>query len=211
MMNLKHKLFFIFFFFSLFGFSQKKALTTTEIKTFKQSVETNSGKITSLEANFSQNKHMDFMEKDIKSSGKLYFKSGNVRWEYTSPYSYYMILKGDKMYINDNGKKKEINMSSSEMLKELSKVISGSMQGKNIFDETRFTITYYKNGSDYLVNLLAKDKTLKKYIKQIEITFDGSSYLVNKVKVTEPSSDYTDITFSGQKKNTSIPDAKFSF
>ncbi len=211
MVNLKYKVLFLLFLFSLFGFSQKKVLTSAETKTFKQNVETSSGKITSLEASFSQNKHMDFMEKDIKSSGKLYFKSGNVRWEYTSPYSYYMILKGDKMYINDNGKKKEINMSSSEMLKELSKVISNSIQGKNIFDETRFTITYYKSGSNYLVSLLAKDKTLKKYIKHIEITFDGSSYLVNKVKVTEPSSDYTDITFSNQKKNTSIPDAKFSF
>ncbi|MGM5631264.1 outer membrane lipoprotein carrier protein LolA [Apibacter raozihei] len=190
---------------------QKKALTSSEIKALKINVENYSSKISSLESNFFQVKHMDFMEKDIKSSGKLYFKSGNVRWEYSSPYNYYMILKNNKMHINDNGKKKEMNMSSSEMLKELSKVISGTIQGKNIFDESKFQINYYKVLEHYQVVMVPKDKNIKKYIKQVEIGLSGNTYLVNTIKVMEPTEDYTIITFSNQKKNNTISDAKFNF
>src|SRR5690606_31164896 len=152
------------------------------------------------------------MENDVKSSGKLYFKSkSKIRWEYTSPFHYYVIFNNEKMFVNDNGKKKETELSSSKLLKDLSKIMLGTVNGSGVLDETKFKISYSKTGNDYLAKMVPTDKTYKKYIKQIDLTFDGKSFLLKKIKTTEPSLDYTLIEFTNQKKNSAVDDAKFLF
>ncbi len=207
----KYKLLIFAFLVGIFTFSQTK-LTTAEVKTFKQNIASLSKNMTSLQSDFTQTKHLDFMENDVKSSGKLYYKStSKIRWEYTSPFSYYVIFNQEKMFVNDNGKKKQVELSSSKLLKDLNKIILGTISGTDIFDEEKFTITYYKNGPDFQTKLIPADKNYKKYIKQIDLTFDGTTFFLKKMKSIEPSLDYTLIEFSNHKKNTTIADEKFTF
>ncbi|SMC34667.1 LolA family protein [Moheibacter sediminis] len=187
-------------------------LNSAEIKTFKQNITSNSKEMKSLQCDFKQTKHLDFMENDVKSSGKLYYKSSNkIRWEYTSPFSYYVIFSNEKMFVNDNGKKKETELSSSKLLKDINKIMLSTVNGSGIFDETKFSISYYKSGSDFLATMIPTDKNYKKYIKQIDLTFDSKTFFLKKMKSTEPSLDYTLVEFSNQKKNATIADEKFSF
>ncbi len=210
MKNLFIKHSFIFFLI-LSGFVHAQ-LNSAEIKKLKSSINSATADLTSLQSDFTQTKHLDFMENDVKSSGKLYFKSkSKIRWEYSSPFNYYVIFNNEKMFVNDNGKKKETELSSSKLLKDLSKIMLGTVQGSSVLDETKFKITYSKSGSDYVAKMIPTDKTYKKYIQQIDLTFDGKSYLLKKIKTTEPSLDYTLIEFKNQKKNTSVSDDKFAF
>lgn len=187
-------------------------MSPSEIKTLKQNINSSTAGLTSLQSDFIQTKHLDFMENDVKSSGMLYYKSkSKIRWEYASPFRYYVIFNNDKMFVNDNGKKKETELSSSKQLKDLSKIMLGTVQGSAILDESKFRITYSKNGLDYLAKMVPTDKTYKKYIQQIDLTFDGKTYLLKKIKTTEPSLDYTLIVFSNQKKNAAVSDEKFAF
>lgn len=187
-------------------------LSATEIKSLKQNIDNTAKGLTSLESEFTQTKHLDFMENDVKSSGKLYFKSKNkIRWEYSSPFHYYVIFNHEKMFVNDNGKKKETELSKSKLLKDLNKIMLGTVNGSGVLDETKFKISYSKSGADYIAKMIPTDATYKKYIKQIDLTFDGKTYLLKKIKTTEPSLDYTLIEFKNQKKNASISDEKFSF
>lgn len=199
------------FFLILSGFANAQ-LNSAEIKKLKSNINSATTDLTSLQSDFTQTKHLDFMENDVKSSGKLYFKSkSKIRWEYSSPFNYYVIFNNEKMFVNDNGKKKETELSSSKLLKDLSKIMLGTVQGSSVLDETKFKIAYSKNGSDYVAKMVPTDKTYKKYIQQIDLTFDGKSYLLKKIKTTEPSLDYTLIEFKNQKKNTSVSDDKFAF
>lgn len=208
-LTMKFSLFLGLIFCSMLVFGQ---LSSSEIKTFKQNLDKATQNLNSLESNFTQTKHLDFMENDVKSSGKLYYKSqSKIRWEYTSPFSYYVIFNNEKMFVNDNGKKKEVELSSSKLLKDLNKIMLGTVNGSAVLDESKFKITYSKSGSDYVAKMVPTDKTYKKYIKQIDLTFDGKTYLLKKIKTTEPSLDYTLIEFSHQKKNVAISDAKFTF
>lgn len=201
----------LFLFFGGMIFAQTK-LTSAEIKTFKQNIASNSKEMKSLSCDFKQTKHLDFMENDVKSSGKLYYKSASkIRWEYTSPFSYYVIFSNDKMFVNDNGKKKEMELSSSKLLKDINKIMLSTVNGSGIFDEGKFSISYFKNGSEYIAKMIPTDKNYKKYIKQIDLTFDGKTFLLKKMKSTEPSLDYTTIEFSNHKKNTTVADEKFTF
>lgn len=205
----KFSLLFIFVFSSSILNAQ---LNTTQVKTLKQNIDNATKDLTSLESSFTQTKHLDFMENDVKSSGKLYYKSTNkIRWEYTSPFKYYVIFNNDKMFVNDNGKKNETELSKSKILKDLNKIMLGTVNGSEVLDEKKFKITYSKSGEDYIAKMLPTDATYKKYIQQIDLTFDGKSYLLKKIKTTEPSLDYTLIEFSNQKKNATVSDEKFAF
>ncbi len=205
-------LIFSFVCFWVLGGMAQAQLSPAEIKTLKANINSATANLTSLESTFIQIKHLDFMENDVKSSGKLYYKSkSKIRWEYTSPFHYYVIFNNDKMFVNDNGKKKETEVSSSKLLKDLSKIMLGTVNGSAVLDETKFKINYSKSGADFLAKMIPTDKTYKKYIKQIDLTFDGKTYLLKKIKTTEPSLDYTLIEFSNQKKNAAVSEDKFAF
>lgn len=210
MKNLISKYTFVFFLIlSGLSFAQ---MNSAEIKKLKENINSATSNLTSLQSDFTQTKHLDFMENDVKSSGKLYFKSkSKIRWEYTSPFHYYVIFNNEKMFVNDNGKKKETELSSSKLLKDLNKIMLGTVNGSGVLDETKFKILYSKTGNDYLAKMVPTDKTYKKYIKQIDLTFDGKSFLLKKIKTTEPTLDYTLIEFTNQKKNSAVDDAKFLF
>ncbi len=195
----------------LSGIAQAQ-LSSAEIKTLKSNINSATANLTSLESTFTQTKHLDFMENDVKSSGKLFFKSkSKIRWEYSSPFKYYVIFNQDKMFVNDNGKKKQTDLSSNKQLKDVSKIMLGTVNGSAVLDETKFKITYSKSGADFVAKMIPTDKTYKKYIRQIDLTFDGKTYLLKKIKTTEPSLDYTLIEFSNQKKNAVVSEDKFAF
>ena len=201
-----------FLFFLIIGVCVQAQLSSTEVKTLKANINSATADLKSLQSDFVQTKHLDFMENDVKSNGKLLYKANSkIRWEYTSPFHYYVIFNNDKMFVNDNGKKKETEVSSSKLLKDLSKIMLGTVNGSAVLDETKFKINYSKSGADFLAKMIPTDKTYKKYIKQIDLTFDGKTYLLKKIKTTEPSLDYTLIEFSNQKKNAAVSEDKFAF
>lgn len=201
-----------FLFFLIIGICVQAQLSSTEVKTLKANINSATADLKSLQSDFVQTKHLDFMENDVKSNGKLMYKANSkIRWEYTTPFHYYVIFNNEKMFVNDNGKKKETELSKSKMLKDLNKIMLGTVQGANVLDETKFKISYTKSGVNFVAKMLPIDKTIKKYIKQIDLTFDGKTYLLKKIKTTEPSLDYTLIEFSNQKKNATISEDKFAF
>ena len=64
------------------------------------------------------------------------------------------------------------------------------------------------SGKETLTKLLPKDKTLLKYIKEIHLFFSPDA-TVGRVKLIEPTDDYTEITFTHQQFNTPIDEATF--
>lgn len=192
------------------SYAQSTPMSASEVSTFKKQVADQASRLQSLESDFIQLKHLDFVEQAIKSVGKLSFKSPQrIRWEYTSPFQYYVIFDDNRMFINDGGNTKDVNLASNALLRDMNNMLAGTVQGDAIFDDKRFDITYYRVNSQYQTVFVPKERALSKYIQQIEMTFDPSSYLVTNIKIVEPSMDYTEITFSNQKRNTPIADEKF--
>ena len=79
-----------------------------------------------------------------------------------------------------------------------------------MFDHKEFTISYYKLKGQNLAKFIPKDATLKKYIKQIELTFDKQEATVVQVKLLESSEDYTRILLKNKIVNAKIDDSLFS-
>ncbi len=193
------------------AFGQKRAMAPAEVATFKERVAASTQQLQSLESAFTQTKHLDYLTHDVKSTGKLYFQSPDkIRWEYTSPSPYVVIFDNQKMLVHEGNKKKDIDLSANRRLKGLNGILVGTVQGGNIFDESQFDISYYRDGTGYLATLVPKDKGLARYIKEVELTFDSDTFLVKRIKTSDTSSDYTLISFDSQRKNSSIPADRFS-
>jgi outer membrane lipoprotein carrier protein len=187
----------------------QQTLSKQESQTLKENVVKKSETTSSIISSFKQYKHLDFLSKDIVSSGKLTFKAPNtIKWEYKTPFKYSVIFKDDQLLINDNGDKSEIDLSANKAFKQLNNLIIKSVKG-DMFDESQFDISYAKD-KNYVVKFNPKDKDLKSFISSFEITFDKNSFDVLSVKMLENSEDYTLIKFIDQKLNNPVSDAVFS-
>jgi len=190
--------------------AQEQKMSDTEIVAFKQSVNTVSKKLKSLTTDFVQYKHMDFLAKDIETSGKMNFKEPNLlQWQYKKPYNYSIVFKNGKILINDEGKKSAMDVGSSKIFGKLNKLIVGSVSG-DMFDDKEFAISYFKNKDFNVTKLIPKDAALKKYIKQIELSFDKQDATVNQVRLIESAEDYTKIVFKNKILNAKIDDSAFN-
>lgn len=190
-------------------FSQEK-LSDTEQKTFKENVQRTAQNTKSIESDFTQTKHLSVLENEIRSEGHLTFKAPNlVKWEYSKPYRNVAVFKNDKLLVNNDGKKDEMDLSSNRIFRSLNTLIVNSIRG-DMFDETQFEISYFRHGKDYMVTFLPKDKRLKKFISSFELRFDKDSAQVNEVKLLEPNDDYTLIVFKNKQLNGNVSDSVFN-
>ncbi|MCG2610956.1 outer membrane lipoprotein carrier protein LolA [Flavobacterium sp. SM15] len=207
---MKNKLLFgLLFLLQLSLFAQEQKLTSAEINEFKSSVEKETKNIKSLKTDFVQYKHMDFLSKDIETSGKMAFKAPNLlNWQYTKPYQYSIVFKNNKIYINDQGNKSTVD-AKSKMFEKINKLIVGSVSG-NMFDDNEFAITYFKTKDVYIAKLAPKTATVKKYIKQVDLYFPMNDPTVSQVKLIEPSGDYTRIVFKNKQINAKVDDSVFN-
>nr|WP_281226018.1 outer membrane lipoprotein carrier protein LolA [Flavobacterium aquiphilum] len=196
--------------FQLKCFAQEQKMSESEISAFKQSVVAVSKKIKTLSTDFVQYKHLDFLSKDIETSGKMIFKEPNsLLWQYKKPYNYSIVFKNGKILINDEGKKSAVDIGNSKLFGKINKLIVGSVSG-DLFDDKEFSISYFKNKDQNSVRFIPKDATLKKYIKQIELTFDKEDATVVQVKLLESSADYTRIVLKNKVINAKVDEASFA-
>lgn len=184
---------------------QEEAMTDSEIRAFKEAVRRSAAQTETLTTDFTQWRNSRYLVKPAESRGRLLFmQPGRVLWKYTFPAAYSVLFLENKMYVNDNGKKKDVN--AGKRLEKLNKLIAGSVTG-DMFDAPEFTFAFTRSGEKIRVKLTTKEASLKKYIREIELTFEKNR--VSEVKMTEPSEDFTRIILKNTVLNSRIDPAVF--
>lgn len=195
-------------FFFVLGVNAQTKMDVAEADALKNLIKNQAAGTKTLSADFVQTKHLDFLSDDIITKGKLVFKAPNlVKWEYVDPFQYSILFTDGTMYIDDAGKKSQMDMGGSKLFEQLNQLIVNSVKG-DMFQEDEFVISYYKMGSDSEVHFFPKSKNLAKYIKAFHLTFNPKGEVVQ-VKMLEPTDDYTQIDFSHRTVNQPLPDAVF--
>lgn len=168
-----------------------------------------SQKTSTITADFTQVKEMSFLEEKVISSGKFYFqKEKLLRWEYTSPFSYAIILNGDRIRIIDEGRSKDFDAGSNRMFLEISNIMTGMVDG-TLLAGSQFTTTWYEAQGYYRAVMIPNVAAMKGYLARIELKLNKEDYSVDELKMIEKSGDYTLITFLNKKLNETIPAAIF--
>ncbi|MEM9142437.1 MAG: outer membrane lipoprotein carrier protein LolA [Bacteroidota bacterium] len=197
----------LLFLIGVTSFAQEK-MDASEAATLRTKVKSLAETTETISSDFVQYKHLDFLSNDIQSSGKLYFKSPNqVKWAYVDPFAYAVIFKENTMYVNNEGKKNQVDIGANKLFGQLNKLIRASVTG-DLFDTDEFDISYFKSGANREVRFMPKDDTFSQYVQEFHIIFNNQAEVIA-VKMIEPSQDFTHIVFSNRKTNEDLPDAVF--
>jgi len=169
-----------------------------------------SDKIITQESDFRQLKHLSILANDIESKGHFSFKKTNLlRWEYTVPYKYKIVMNGKNLWIDDGKKVQKFDTKSNKMFGEINDLMLGLLQG-NILESKNFTVQFYQNKQTTLAELSPQSSSMKEFLSKIQIYFDSKDFSVSKVKMLEKSGDYTLIEFLNKKDNQPIADSYFN-
>jgi len=199
-----------FLFLVLSAYSQGPLTEMKDPVFFKQRFAEATRKTQTIEANFIQEKNLSVLSEKITTKGRFLFKKEKkLRWEYTEPFHYLIVLNNGTMLIQDEEEKNKIDIRNNKMLAEINSIIIGCVQGNLFNDEKKFLSSFFENSGSFLVKLKPIASNLKEYFSEIRILFDKNDLSVTQFEMVEPSGDYTRIDFSGEKINTSIPDEKF--
>lgn len=185
--------------------------TMKDSKDFQSKLHAIAAKTTSLQSDFVQIKHLDVLSEDIESNGILIYKADNkLRWEYTTPLEYLIILKDGKVSIKDEGKVSSYDLSGNKTFQKINEMMIGSIQGDLLVNEADYDYEFKENSTTYLVVMYPKEKKVQEFMKSINIYFSKKDYSVEQVKMLEQSGDYTLMKFKNKKTNANISDKVFN-
>jgi outer membrane lipoprotein carrier protein len=97
------------------------------------------------------------------------------------------------------------------MFQEMSRFISGCVQGEILKNSKEYAITYFESSKSYYVKLIPRNEKMKQMLNEVQIYFDRKDLTVSSLKMIESGEDYTRINFINKKLNTEIPVEKFNF
>ena len=164
---------------------------------------------TSIQSDFEQEKHISFMSEPMISKGKFYFKQENkIRWEYTDPYKYAIVMNEGKITIFDGENKNRFDVKSKIIFNRINEMMLNTIKG-NVLNNNEFDNRIYENDQFVLVRLKPIAKQIKKHIDQIDIYFNKKDIQVSEIKITEQSGDDTRIFFKNRVLNQNVADSYF--
>lgn len=196
----------------------KKAFDALEAETstekWKKAVSQNASKITTIRSSFKQEKVLSFLSQKVVSRGKFVLeKNGSghrVKWEYTTPFQYVIVIDGQKITMKDESRISKFDMSSSKVFEEINRIMIGSLNGTILSDSGNFIFNITEKGKELNIAMTPKpESAMSGYFKTIEMVMDKKDFTVNTLKMVELSGDTTDLFFTEKTVNGAIPPGEF--
>ncbi|MCB0760136.1 MAG: outer membrane lipoprotein carrier protein LolA [Flavobacteriales bacterium] len=156
---------------------------------------------TTLKADYVQLRHLTFMKDPSQSTG-VFFAAGQskIRWEQVQPKSHILLMNEGTAYVIADGKTETYDLEKNRQFRTINEMMTRVMSG-DISDNTDFEVTFLESDKEVKVILVPTRKMMKKFIGSIELIVDKSSYLLNRMTMTEADGNATELIFSNQKAN----------
>ena len=190
--------------------TEKKA-TAAEAEMMIAAVNRTAEGIHTLQGRFTQVKTMSFLNDKMTSTGMLYLTDkGQLRWEFTSPYSYIFIINDNQVTIRSGKKTQNIDMKSSRLFEGIARIMVNSMTGRCLQKNGDFDVEMYTRGTEWIAWLTPKKAQMKKMFKLVKLHFSSTQNMVTSVEMTEPSGDNTVIELKDITLNQPVDEAVFT-
>ena len=163
-----------------------------------------------MQCRFVQSKTMAMLAEPSVSEGRMYFVSpDHLRWEYLTPYSFALIVNGERIVKVTDGKTEVLDSNSGRMYQGITSMIMGSASGKKLFDATAFDIVLYDDDACWKAEMTPKRRDMKRMFSQLVFYFDKKSQFIDHVEFVEAKGDKTVIQFMEVRLNAAIDDSIF--
>lgn len=167
--------------------------------------------VSTLQAEFTQEKRMALMVGPQKSSGRFtYSKPDKVVWTYSAPSPVTMLIADGWLttYYPELRKAEKLEISKYQDR------IFRYMAAPGSLDELRkyfdFTFRQSKSQPVYTLELLPKTKTLEKRVKKITIWIDRETYLTTSFEYVDGQGDLTRYEFTNIRINQPVAPSAFN-
>jgi outer membrane lipoprotein-sorting protein len=165
--------------------------------------------IQTVQCKFRQEKYISYLAASVSSEGKFYYqRSGSVRWEYTSPYQYIIIIRDGKLRVRDKSGDMNFKDRENQMFDHLNRLIQNALSG-NLFTDNDFESSWMESKTKYRLTLIPEDADLKELISKVDIQFDREDLRVESIVIYETSADHMLISFIDPVYNKPIDHALF--
>jgi outer membrane lipoprotein-sorting protein len=183
----------------------------SDLDGFKQKFTAGSEKIQTVASQFTQEKTLVALTEKITSQGKFWFKRSNkVRIEYIKPFTYLMVMNGDKVLLRDGTKENRVNTQSNRLFQQVNRIMIDCMQG-TVLTSKDFTARVFEDNSSYLLELTPTGKALKSFFATVVLVVEKNDYSVRSMEMNEAGGDKTTLVFTDKKLNTPVDDSTFTF
>lgn len=165
-------------------------------------------KITSIQGDFVQEKHMPILAKPLVAHGYFaYQRPTSLRWEYRKPLKSILLLHDgnvNRYLYTEKGWEKDAaaNLQSMDfILREISNWLNGRFEDNPLF--------HAAVGKDKTVLLTPKDKAMDQFIRRIELIMADQPGVIEQVTIYEGEDSFTRFTFVDPRINDTIPPSQF--
>lgn len=196
--------------FSIVSFAQPKSFSVVKnLNAFQSAISNANSSVKTISSDFSQTKNMALLAEKIKSKGKFYFmKEDKVRIEYTSPYTYLLVMNKGQVMVKDEQKTSKVNTKNSKALQSVNRIMIDCMRG-TLLSNPDFKATVLENNTDYLISLAPVTASMKKMFSCIDVYMNKKSFDVSRLMMKEHGGDLTEMNFTNTKQNLPLNEALF--
>jgi len=192
-----------------FGFAQPQ-LTEKQSQEVMSTLSLTASSMQTMQCRFIQTKSMAMLAEPSVSEGTMvYVTPDKMRWEYVSPYSFALIVKGEQIIRITDGKSETIDPKQGRMYKGMADLIMGSASGKKLFDTSVFDVTMFDDGEMWMAEMVPLRKDMNRMFAKLVFRFSKETNIINSVEFVEPKGDVTMIQFREMKQNTAIDETLF--
>jgi outer membrane lipoprotein-sorting protein len=163
-------------------------------------------KVTSVQADFIQTKHLKMLARPITAEGKLYYrKPGELRWEYTGPIKS-VLIKNKRGISRMTWRDGAYRADAEAKLKPVQLVLEQMelwLQGDYV-QSTLFTATL-EAGPSPKIKLVPKNKSLGSLITAVYVFLAEQPGAVDSIEIWENQDSVTRIKLKNVKLNGTFP------
>lgn len=166
--------------------------------------------VQTLQCRFVQEKTSTMLsEPSVVEGMMLYASPDKMRWEYTAPYSFALVVNGERIVKVTEGNAEVLDGKSNRMYQGIVGVIMGSASGKKLFNTSVFDIALYDDNAYWKAEMTPKRRDMKRMFSQLVFRFDKKTNDISCVEFKEAGGDVTSIRFEEMRLNESIGDEVF--
>lgn len=162
-----------------------------------------------MQCRFVQTKTMAMLTEPSVSEGTmLFFAPDRLRWEYLTPESFALIVDGERIVKETDGKEEVMSGKAGRMVQGIVSIIMDSASGKKLFDVTAFHVTLFDDNDCWKAEMAPKRRDLKRMFGKLVFYFSKETQYISHVEFVEAGGDVTSIRFEDIKVNEAVGEWK---
>ena len=180
----------------------EKPLSEAESQKVVASLTQAASSMQTLQCRFVQEKTSSMLAEPSIAKGTMHYAAPDrMRWEYTEPYAFALVVNGEQIVKVTDGKAEALDGKSGRMYQGMVGLIMGSASGKKLFDPTVFDVALYDDNEFWRAEMTPKRRDMKRMFGQLVFRFDKKTNGISRVEFKDAGGDVTSIRFEEIKVN----------